>query len=166
MAWVTPTNVATGDVLTASAWNQSVVANTIALARGYIGKSERTSGNQTGITSTTDILTNSGTSLGVTWTAESTRVYKTTLFIGYAEQQTAANYVNAVITDVSNVVKASATTYQVASGGDSLIVIAIETGLSGSVTRKGRAGTGGNTLIVSASATNPVFLVVEDIGAA
>jgi hypothetical protein len=28
MAWVTPTNVATGDVLTASNWNQSVVENT------------------------------------------------------------------------------------------------------------------------------------------
>ena len=28
MAWVTPSNVATGDVLTASTWNQDVVANT------------------------------------------------------------------------------------------------------------------------------------------
>ena len=166
MAWVTPTNVATGDVLTASTWNQDVVANTVSLPRGYIGKAERSSGNQTGITSTTDILTNAGTSLGVTWTAESARVYRTTLFIGYAEQQTAANYVNAVITDGSNFIKSSATSYQIASGGDSLIIIAVETGLSGSVTRKGRAGTGGNTLTISASATNPVFIVVEDIGAA
>ena len=32
MAWVTPTNVATGDVLTASTWNQDVVANAAELA--------------------------------------------------------------------------------------------------------------------------------------
>ena len=31
MAWVTPTNVATGDVLTASTWNQAVVENTTVL---------------------------------------------------------------------------------------------------------------------------------------
>jgi len=32
MAWVTPSNVATGDVLTAATWNQSVVANAAELA--------------------------------------------------------------------------------------------------------------------------------------
>lgn len=32
MAWVTPSNVATGDVLTASTWNQDVVANAAELA--------------------------------------------------------------------------------------------------------------------------------------
>jgi hypothetical protein len=32
MAWVTPTNVATGDVLTAATWNQDVVANAAAVA--------------------------------------------------------------------------------------------------------------------------------------
>lgn len=32
MAWVSPTNVATGDVLTASTWNQDVVANATELA--------------------------------------------------------------------------------------------------------------------------------------
>ena len=32
MAWVTPTNVATGDVLTAATWNQAVVANAVEVA--------------------------------------------------------------------------------------------------------------------------------------
>ena len=32
MAWVTPTNVATGDVLTASTWNQDIVSNAAELA--------------------------------------------------------------------------------------------------------------------------------------
>lgn len=32
MAWVTPSNVATGDVLTAATWNQDVVANAAELA--------------------------------------------------------------------------------------------------------------------------------------
>ena len=36
MAWVTPTNVATGDVLTAATWNQAVVENTKTLALRFI----------------------------------------------------------------------------------------------------------------------------------
>jgi hypothetical protein len=32
MAWVTPTNAVTGDVLTASRWNQDVVANSVEVA--------------------------------------------------------------------------------------------------------------------------------------
>lgn len=35
MAWVTPTNVATGDVLTASKWNQDVVANAEAIGGAW-----------------------------------------------------------------------------------------------------------------------------------
>ena len=35
MAWVTPTNVSTGDVLTASMWNQDVVANATELAQFF-----------------------------------------------------------------------------------------------------------------------------------
>jgi len=37
MAWVTPTTVATGDVLTASKWNQDVQANGAALAPLFSG---------------------------------------------------------------------------------------------------------------------------------
>jgi hypothetical protein len=46
MAWVTPTNVSTGDVLTASTWNQAVVENTRVL-RGDWAQARRTSGNFT-----------------------------------------------------------------------------------------------------------------------
>ena len=37
MAWVTPTNVATGDVLTASKWNQDVVENWNAIGGAWTG---------------------------------------------------------------------------------------------------------------------------------
>lgn len=53
MAWVTPTNVATGDVLTAATWNQAVVENTITLPQGIIGIHTLTSGFSTSATHTT-----------------------------------------------------------------------------------------------------------------
>jgi len=56
MAWVTPTNVATGDVLTASKWNQDVVANTIAL-RGDWAQSRSSSNYTLNNTSWTDVDT-------------------------------------------------------------------------------------------------------------
>lgn len=41
MAWVTPTNVATGDVLTASTWNQAVVNNTLAGLPSFTNEAAR-----------------------------------------------------------------------------------------------------------------------------
>jgi hypothetical protein len=58
MAWVTPTNVATGDVLTASKWNQEVVENTRVL-RGDYAEYRYTTGNitLTGTTSWSNLTT-------------------------------------------------------------------------------------------------------------
>jgi hypothetical protein len=47
MAWQNPQSVATGDVLTASKWNQDVVENTTSLPRGVIGDSGIISSQQT-----------------------------------------------------------------------------------------------------------------------
>lgn len=58
MPWVSPTNVATGDVLTATKWNNEVVANSVAL-RGDFGLFRRTAGNitLTGTTTWSDLTT-------------------------------------------------------------------------------------------------------------
>lgn len=164
MPWVSPTNVATGDVLTASKWNQDVVANSIALPRGIIGYDSRTS-NQTGITTVTTILDSSGGNLEVTWTAESSRYYRTTLYLPYIEQVTANAYPEIFITDGSNVAKQSALSYLLVGHGDQVVVVSVETGLSGSTTRRGRAATGGGSLTLAAGSARPIFIMVEDIGA-
>jgi hypothetical protein len=165
MAWVTPTNVATGDVLTAAKWNQDVVDNSISLPRGLIIRKSRTS-NQTGIVSAeSDVLADSG-SLSVTWTADPTRLYRTTFYCPYAEQQTTASYPIVKITDGSNVMKQSVDMYQAPSGGMPVHMVVIESGLSGSTTRKGRARTAAGSLTLVGGSDRPMFIAVEDIGAA
>jgi hypothetical protein len=54
MAFVTPTDVTVGSVLTASKYNQEVVENTKTLARGIIARDTSTS-NQSGTASMADI---------------------------------------------------------------------------------------------------------------
>ena len=69
MAWVTPTNVATGDVLTASKWNQDVVENTslLGLLRNTAWQQVKADGSTeaTSSTSYTDLAT-SGPAVTVT----------------------------------------------------------------------------------------------------
>ena len=150
---ITPnTTFTAGNVLTAAQMNR--------LPWGVMGYAQAVT-NQTGITAVTNI-----TNASVTFTADSTRYYRTTLFLGYAEQQTANAYLSAFITDGSNVIKSTSTMYQTPSAGDHLIVVAVETGLSGSTIRKGRAQTSAGTLTLAASSTQPLFIVVEDIGEA
>ena len=70
MAWVTPSNVVTGDVLTASTWNQDVVANTIALPGGVLFHSgDITSSFATSATHTT-YQTRTGMSGSVSYAAD------------------------------------------------------------------------------------------------
>lgn len=74
MAWVTPTNVATGDVLTASKWNQDVVENTSILYAsrrlGYVTRDTAYTVNQTSVASAADIFSSS-----ITFTADGTSTY-------------------------------------------------------------------------------------------
>jgi hypothetical protein len=159
MAWINPTTVATGDVLTAAKWNQDVVENTIVMPRGVMGYAQVTA-SQSGITTATNV-----TGLSVTFTAILNRYYKTTIYTFSAQQNTAAGYAEFLITDASNVQKQSGVIYQLAGVQSPLCVSVVETGLSGSVTRKARALTGAGSLLLAASATSPMFIVVEDIGA-
>lgn len=159
MAWVNPSTVATGDVLTASTWNQDVVANTIALPRGIMGYASATA-NQSGITTATDV-----TGLSVTFTANSTRYYRTTVYIYSSVQNTAGGFPEVRITDGSNVQKQTCV-FQLDAGGQAPFHFSVvETGLSGSTTRKARALTTAGTLLLAAASTGPMFIVVEDIGA-
>lgn len=155
---ITPnTTFTSGSVLTADQMNR--------LPWGIIGYEARTS-NQTGISTVTDILDDGGGSLAVAWTAISTRYYRTTLYVPYGEQQVAASYPSILITDNSNNQKQKSEMYQVNGQGAFFCAVVVETGLSGSVTRKGRAKTLANTLTLGADAANPIFIVVEDIGQA
>lgn len=150
---ITPnTTFTSGNILTAAQMNR--------LPWGIMGYAQATA-NQTGITTVANI-----TNASVTFTADPTRYYRTTLYVGYAEQQTAAAYLSTFITDGSNVIKQTATMYQAPSAGIPLIATVVETGLSGSVTRKGRAQTSAGSLTLAASSTQPIFIVVEDIGQA
>jgi hypothetical protein len=160
MAFVTPTNVTVGSVLTASKYNQEVVDNTIALPRGVMGRAAVT-GSQTGITSETNV-----TGVSVTFTADPTRIYKTTIFCSTVVQLTAQGYATLIIADAANAQKTFGQVLLATNFQAPLIATITETGLSGSTTRKGRAFTTAGTLTLSAGATSPMFIVVEDIGAA
>lgn len=75
MAWVTPSNVATGDVLTASKWNQDVVENTSVLYTsirqyGYQTRTTNYAINQTAIASAANVFSSS-----ITFTADGTSTY-------------------------------------------------------------------------------------------
>jgi hypothetical protein len=74
MAWVTPTNVSTGDVLTASKWNTEVVANTSHLPRGVIGKNTAVTSNFT--TSATHTTFQDVTGLTCSATYEANRMLR------------------------------------------------------------------------------------------
>ena len=150
---ITPnTTFTAGNVLTAAQMNR--------LPWGIMGYASATA-NQSGITTETNV-----TGLSVTFTANSTRYYKTTVYTFSAQQNTTAGYAEIRITDGSNVQKSSGVIYQLAGVQAPMCVSVVETGLSGSTTRKARALTNAGTLLLAASATSPMFIVVEDIGQA
>ena len=127
----------------------------------------RVTADQGTFTTVTDL-----TSLTVTWTAVSSRLYRTS-FYACLTSTIAGDELAVLVTDGSNVQKAIDEKIQRALdiGQDNFTVLTgsvVETGLSGSMTRKLRAlrttGTGAVTL--EASATGPAYIVVEDIGPA
>lgn len=155
MATRTAFDATAGSVLTATNLDKH--------AGGWIGYVQVTA-NQTSITSLVDI-----TSLTLTVTALASRYHKTTMFLGSLASTVSADSVNAHITDGSNVDKQIAgVTLGAAGAGATMIVQVVETGWSGSTTRKGRieraAGTG--TITLGAAATQPAFLLIEDMGSA
>ena len=153
---ITPnTTFTAGNVLTAAQMNR--------LPWGVMAYASRTS-NQTGVSAVTDV-----TGLSVTFTANSTRYYRTTVFVSNLLQITSDGYATMSITDGSNVQKQSGTNYKVVAEGNGenpMVLVLIETGLSGSTTRKARLTTSAGTVETRAGTTNPAFIVVEDIGEA
>jgi trimeric autotransporter adhesin len=117
--------------------------------------------DQIGITtSATDI-----TGLSVTWTADPARLYKVSLNVNVSTSVAQTPTIS--ITDGSGTVKKSGNvTTPVAAGSAQLHLVWIESGLSGSQTRKGRGSVASGTLTIVNSSNRNGVLVVEDIGAA
>jgi hypothetical protein len=156
MAWTLPSAVATGDVLTATNWNNAAVA----AGGGFVAFASRTT-SQTGVgTSATDL-----TGLSVTFTATSTRYYRVSVFLPMIIQDTAAGTPILQITDSAGTVINQATvSIPSASYRSPMFVMTFESGLSGSITRKARLLTSSNTCQTSVSSGSPALLIVEDLG--
>lgn len=140
---------ADNDVLTA--------AQLAGLPWGVMAYATKTA-DQTGITTLTDI-----TSLSVTFTAVSTRLYRTTVWMR-GSQITSAGTVSATVADGASVEKARVATSIIAAGFSALQVVLIETGISGSITRKARADTSAGTLSILGAAAGASLITVEDLG--
>ena len=126
--------------------------------RGYIGQ-----GFQTGAPPVSAAEADV-TGCTVTWTADPTRRYRTTVRVGLRHSGVAAEqYV--FVTDASNthIVYASTAGSVVAGGYLQHNIVIIETGLTGSITRKVRASVNTGTATAGAS-EYAGFLLIEDIG--
>ena len=153
---ITPnTTFTAGDILTADQMNR--------LPWGVMGYGSATS-NQTGISTVADV-----TGLTATFTANSTRYYRTTVYVANLVQITSNGYATLTITDGSNNQKQAGTMYKVVANGNGeapMAIVLIETGLSGSTTRKARLATSAGTVETRASSSQPALIVIEDIGKA
>jgi hypothetical protein len=129
------------------------------MAKGQMGYAEVTA-SQAGITTIVDL-----TSLTVTFTAISSRRYRTRV-VGSFLSSSSGDAARLQIWSASAEIEGSQHVLNIF--GTEQFAEVLETGLSGSITRKARyertVGTGSLTL--SASATNRGFIVVEDIGLA
>lgn len=115
--------------------------------------------NQTGTAATPTDLTG----LTVTFTATASRYYRTTVTLPIMLQSVATGIVQAVITDAAGVQKMeSRRTAPV--GNLWMTVTLIETGLTGSITRKARLSTNAGFIDHTPAATAPALIVVENIG--
>lgn len=144
----------TGSVLTATEYNK--------LPRGVVYYATVTA-DQTGFgTSATDI-----TGLSATWTAISGHAYRTTLYV-QTIQRTAASTISLILSDGAGTGQAGTQNYAGAVNAWVLMTLThIETGLSGSVTRKARLFTNANTVDMIATGTSKqASIVVEDLGLA
>jgi hypothetical protein len=106
------------------------------------------------------------TGVSVTWTADPTRRYRTSLYIGAADVPSgAATQMTVYITDSANALKRNAGATVQPSSRMSFALEVVETGLSGTQTRKARFASTANSTVIAATGAQsyaPV-LVVEDI---
>jgi len=103
--------------------------------------------------------------LSVVWTATPTRLYLTTVYLNVIQGPQAAT-ANIFLTDGSNVQKQLLFAQVLSGSANPFVLVLYESGLSGTVTRKVRANTNVNTMSVSADASSPAQIIVQDIGPA
>lgn len=126
--------------------------------RGQMGYKIGTTGDQTGILAATDVA-----GLTVTWVASPDRVYRIQCG-AYFVQNTAAGFVQLLLTNDANSIRRQTAANVLAGISSTLHVVNVETGLSGSQTRKARMMTNAGTLTVSQNNGTQGYLLVEDIG--
>jgi hypothetical protein len=143
---------ADGDALTSTRLN--------ALPGGVVGYVNGSGSDQTAITTDTDI-----TGLSVAWTAESSRLYRTTVTVG-VQQVSNAGTITISIANASNTIVRRRTVSLAAGGYAEVTVVLLETGVSGSTTRKARAFSTASSLSVLGASVHNASIVVEDLGVA
>jgi hypothetical protein len=104
------------------------------------------------------------TSLSVSWTAVANRYYRTTVIIPVYSQLTTSGIVNLLITDGTPTTKQSINLDAAAGTDVNIQGFVIESGITGSPTRKARILTTGGSGTVTGSATSVPTIIVEDIG--
>jgi apolipoprotein N-acyltransferase len=140
-----------GDVLTA--------AHLAGMPWGVMGYAS-ISANQSGITTVADV-----TGLSVTFTAVSTRLYRTTVWL-HAQQLSSGALAEVLLTDGSDTILADSTFTLATNDLATFSIVSTVTAISGSHTRKVRARTAAGSLTIASNANNPGRIIVEDIGAA
>ena len=161
MAFVTPTDVATGEVLTASRYNQDVVANMEALPRGYLAKAQITA-NSSAFTTIADI-----SGLSVTYTQQAGRTYLTLLTCEVSSTVTADTIVVTLADGSNNALARCPAFISVSTLSEKVMISLYEVAATtGSVTRKIRANrnSGSGTSTIQAGATFPAQIVAMDVG--
>jgi hypothetical protein len=126
--------------------------------RGVMASVVRTTSVSSLTTSTADI-----TGMTVTFTAESTRLYKFTWTVT-GQKIANAGFTEIILTNAANTQFATVVSTVNASGYWNCSGCVLLTSLNGSVTYKlrGLSGTGGSNIV--AQANGPITFVVEDIG--
>jgi hypothetical protein len=129
-------------------------------ARGAVAYAQITASQGSIVGTAVDV-----TGLSVSWTASSSRTYRTTVHL-VASSTVQNDDFNAFITDAAGTQKQfHLNPYLDPSTSSGMEFSVVETGLSGTITRKVRAvrGAGTGTITLYAAATAPSFILVEDI---
>jgi hypothetical protein len=142
------TNFSSGAVLTAAQQNN--------FPRGVMAYSERT----TGFTATTTIA---DVGVSVTFTAVASRYYRLSFF-GIGQKETTAGTTTLALTTSGNTQIQAAVGYNLAGTQLPLGGFVLVNPGAGSFTYKLRASSSVNTSTIQGASTNPIVLVVEDVG--
>jgi hypothetical protein len=167
MAFVLPTNVTVGSVLTASKFNQDVVANTIALPRGMVNRVELTAApSPNSFTSVADVA---GLTVNVAQT--SGRIYIYTVRFDW-NSSVAGDIFDVILANSSNTqlyrqrILAGTTATQIVGANATWYEVAGSTATVDRKIRFGRSSIGTGTGAISVASNNPAQFFVMDAGEA